>query len=306
LDSQKSITLVIPYFNNSSYINYWISNIKVILSSKITEIIIVDDFSSLEERLKLKDAFRQFNSNQFKLICHDKNYGPFHSRYTGLLNSINEFVLFIDFDDEISLNILDDCEYSSFDVYTFSMSKIYFDGQVKKILYKDNFSLENLLLSGSMCGRIFKKQSILSCFKEFIIENPYLRFAEDVSFMYFLVSSNLLWHWSNKVLIHHYKRQNSITTSQIYNHNQTNIPILRSIHIALQKLNSLYFSNSIRVKRILEFYLNVLLSKKSFIQNNLSFENIKLIIRLNPILILKKKTIYLLLRVFKFQYFSIK
>ena len=105
IQSSPLVSIIVPFYNsfdtiercllsvqNQSYINF--------------EIIVVDDCSNES----FSDVFLSFieDDNRIKCITHSKNRGVSYARNTGIQNSIGDFIYFLDADDWIDKNALND------------------------------------------------------------------------------------------------------------------------------------------------------------------------------------------------------
>ena len=90
-------SIVIPLFNMEKYIERAILSI-LDQTFQNFEIIIINDFSNDNSK---KIVQKYLNSNKIKFIEHKKNVGIFSSRIDGLINSIGNYLLFVDPDDII-------------------------------------------------------------------------------------------------------------------------------------------------------------------------------------------------------------
>lgn len=91
------LSIIIPCYNRSQYIEQLITSLLPISQEKNIEIIFVDDYSQ-DDTLKLLNK----NKAKFlhaKVIHNKKNYGLSNSRNIGIRNSIGKWLWFVDCDD---------------------------------------------------------------------------------------------------------------------------------------------------------------------------------------------------------------
>lgn len=91
-------SIIIPYYNNSSCLNYLFITLND-YKDKNCEIIIIDDYSSIEEYNILLDRVKLYNSKNIKILRNKENMGASFSRQKGVDNSCGSFIAFLDADD---------------------------------------------------------------------------------------------------------------------------------------------------------------------------------------------------------------
>lgn len=90
-------SIVIPFYNSESTVDNIIMTLNKQSSSDF-EVIMVDDCSSDNTYEKLIRSQKNFKNTIFR---NNINYGPGYSRNVGVLNSIGEYIIFLDSDDII-------------------------------------------------------------------------------------------------------------------------------------------------------------------------------------------------------------
>lgn len=103
--NNRFISIAIPFYNNSNYINDLLQNI--INDERITEIVICDDKSNNNELNKLKDIIFKHNSSKIKLYQNTKNLGCYHNKLNTLNKCTNEWACLIDSDNIIDKTYID-------------------------------------------------------------------------------------------------------------------------------------------------------------------------------------------------------
>ena len=93
------ISVIIPVFNSELTITETISSVKKI-NGLIKEILIIND-NSFDNTVKIIKK-QQTKNNLIKLINLKKNYGVGYARNVGILNSVGEYLLFLDSDDKLN------------------------------------------------------------------------------------------------------------------------------------------------------------------------------------------------------------
>ena len=118
LENSKSLSIVIPVFNEINFLYKLFDQIKFYFNSENIEIIVVDDgstdgSSNLLKEIKDKKNYKFF----FKLIQLDINSGKGKAIQTGIKNSEGEYIILQDADLELDGNIFKECLYSVIEMY---------------------------------------------------------------------------------------------------------------------------------------------------------------------------------------------
>lgn len=121
----KSLSIIIPMFNNGQYISKCLDSILVQIPSH-TEIIIVDN-GSTDEGPRVSREYQK-NNSQIRIIHSSENKGLSWARNIGAAHALNDFLLFIDGDDFIESSALQKClqilDKQESDAVIFTYSKI--------------------------------------------------------------------------------------------------------------------------------------------------------------------------------------
>ena len=184
-------TIIIPHFDLPDLLE---ACLKSIPDRDDIQIIVVDDFSSQENILKLKELEFQFKNVLF--VFQTENGGGGHARNTGLSLAKGKYILFADADDfftENFISVLDTSVHDDSDIIYFNANFIYENqneenkqvNHVQKILkcYKKNKSKGEFLLRYSF-GEPWCK-----LIRRNLIEKYHIRFEEtkihnDTKFSY--------------------------------------------------------------------------------------------------------------------------
>ena len=104
------ISIIVPIYNGANKLKLLEKNINLLNSSSLNyELIIVDDGSDKNDQNELKKWASQYNhSSTIKFFYLEKNHGPGIARKKGLQESTNEWVAFLDCDDFVDGQILDE------------------------------------------------------------------------------------------------------------------------------------------------------------------------------------------------------
>lgn len=109
MDKNYTISVIIPVFNVEDYIQECLASVARQTMTKDIECILVDDCGNDDSILLAKEFIKKYKGDiDFKIIHHKYNKGLSAARNTGLKNSIGEYVLFVDSDDKIYENCLEE------------------------------------------------------------------------------------------------------------------------------------------------------------------------------------------------------
>lgn len=97
------ITVIIPIYNSGNFIKKTIDSV-LKQSDKVDRIIIIDDCSK-DNTVDLVKSHIRYHNN-IELICLNKNLGPAGIRNYALKNVNEDFVMFLDHDDLIDINLI--------------------------------------------------------------------------------------------------------------------------------------------------------------------------------------------------------
>ena len=98
------VSIIIPVYNVSKYINRCLDSVINQIYSK-TEIIIIDDKGKDDSIAKVK----KYKDKRIKIISHKENRGLAAARNTGIDVAQGKFILFLDSDDYIDRNLITEC-----------------------------------------------------------------------------------------------------------------------------------------------------------------------------------------------------
>ena len=181
-----------PVYNVADYIESSINSCLVQSFDKF-EIIVVDDCGtdqSIAIALRLADK-----DTRIKIVHHEKNFGTYHARHTGVLNATGKYILFLDPDDRVAKDSFivlykEFCKNSGIDIFLFNMK---FIPSLKAWTRKPRvpigiFSNENkgdIFKVGSLSfgtgGKVYRRGVLLNAFNSLNIPLSYrLIYGEDV------------------------------------------------------------------------------------------------------------------------------
>lgn len=128
----KKVSIIIPCYNVEYYLDQCLGSI-INQTYKDLEIICVND-GSTDNTLSVIAKYANFD--QRILIINQVNKGISVTRNTGLLNATGDFIMFIDADDWLNVNTINNLlsKYSGEDVIVFSYCREFKKGSFPKIL----------------------------------------------------------------------------------------------------------------------------------------------------------------------------
>ena len=179
--SSVSVSIIVAAYNIEDYIERCINSV-INQSFSDIEIIVVNDGSTdstLEKLNKLKNYDKRIK------IINKENEGLIEARKTGFKNSVGDYLLFIDGDDFLELNAINDAylyaSRYSFDIVCFNSFKAYDEYKIQF----DTFYNEEIVASEPLTALLLDK--ILPAIwatmikREFIIKNQ-IKFPSNISY----------------------------------------------------------------------------------------------------------------------------
>lgn len=173
------LSILIPFYNNSKYLERCIKSLKTVNNDKI-EIIFVDDGSLLKESIFLKNQIKKLPSKNIRILKNEENKGAGYTKNKALLVSKGKYVIFLDSDDSVDKNyyikLLNIIEKHNADIVCTNIALKYDDYLVKSKITDENLS-ENFIkkidknlfnispkmvlgnkFAASACNKIIKKK----------------------------------------------------------------------------------------------------------------------------------------------------
>ena len=142
------LSIIIPVYNAEKYVRKCLDSV-LKQSYKNIEIIIVND-GSKGNIIEIADEYMR-NYTNIKLINHKKNEGLFHTRITGVENSIGEYIAFLDSDDSVTIDfyrkMIQKAEETGSDMVACDYLNKYEDGSYSYSNY-NNLLLSDIDLKG--------------------------------------------------------------------------------------------------------------------------------------------------------------
>lgn len=171
MDNNIIVSIIVPIYNTEMYLSKCIDSI-CNQSYPYLQIVLVDD-QSTDNSLNICDYYKKRDSRI--TVIHQKNKGVSGARNTGLANSIGDYVMFVDSDDELDIDAVklllhDAIEYNA-DIVAGSQQITNQKGQIINSNFDDSISVfyndEAILLSLkgdintiSACAKLFKRDFI--------------------------------------------------------------------------------------------------------------------------------------------------
>lgn len=128
------LSVCIPAYNSEKYIEKSILSV-INQSFQDFEIIVINDFSNDGTLIKLKKL--QNEDNRIKIINLHKNFGTYHSRVEGILNSKGKYIFHLDPDDMILNPFLFEILYYYYLKYNLDIIEftVFYQKEEENILY---------------------------------------------------------------------------------------------------------------------------------------------------------------------------
>lgn len=270
-------SIIIPIYNASKYLEKCISSI-LLQSYKNFELLLIND-GSTDNSLFICDKYK--NRDERVIVLNKENGGVSSARNLGLKHASGDYVTFIDADDFVDLQFLEEInsilnennvdilKYSYTTIYGSFQKKYHFTSTVDKVILYDSYKEE--IFNNLFCTYDFT--NIWNCFfkKELIHNLKFdinLKYAEDRKFMFdaLLMSKSLF-----------------ISSKRFYNYIINPSSAMNSKNL---EKNFLQLSNNLFVKKYMllclddNLYINSFLNSiccdiDNFIIENYSLKNFK-------------------------------
>lgn len=127
-NSLKELSIIIPIYNGSNYINNHINNIIELNNNIDYEIILINDNSLDDSKLVCENIINSNSNIDITLINNDENIGVAESRNKGLEIAKGKYITFVDQDDKLTkgylsfINILNNDDTIDFLYSNYSIS----------------------------------------------------------------------------------------------------------------------------------------------------------------------------------------
>lgn len=287
MDIKNKISIIVPVYNVEKYLKQCLESIKN-QSYTNFEVIMINDGSTDNSKIICEHYTKDFRF----ILINQKNQGAFEARNTGLKNISGEYVLFVDSDDWLESNCIEECIYeiqkNSSDIIFFPYIKekklnqeivklfdkeqIFDNDDIKKIILRKLFGLLNEELRfplrlenlNPVWGKLYKKEIIKEKFIDLIA-------TEDCIFnIYNLINANKISYIER--IYYHYRKTNTSSVTKNYKKNLFNqwsyLYKLMNDFILKNKLEDSY-KEALNNRIILNIFALVL----NILQSNLSLKN---------------------------------
>lgn len=178
IEKERKISVTIPYYNNSSFINDTLESL--INDNRIYEIIICDDKS--DDIQNLEEIIKKLNCNKIKLYKNDYNLGCYHNKINSVSKCSCDWAILLDSDNIYDKNSID----AIFQIPFWDMTTIYcpswaitFPGNpspmldyrnypniISKQVYLDNFYNDNFQCLINTCNYFLPVNNFYNCMKD--------------------------------------------------------------------------------------------------------------------------------------------
>jgi len=287
------VSVIIPAYNVEKYISKCLESVIHQTFTDI-EIIVINDYST--DNTKNIICYYISKDKRIILLNNEQNRGASYSRNRGLDIANGDYIMFVDSDDYLDINAVDELYNESF---KYDLDILYFDGKntfeneklkikLDKYPWERNMPEQNVM-NGLNMLQIFEKKKkirisvVTSIYKKHFLDDNKLRFFEGITYedvLFYLQSITLAkkTKYLPKILYYAYVRENSVTTNL-----NINLAIKSHIILYYETLNILdKFSDINKRNTIYNFiqkyvyHILVDLYKKKLKYNNnicINFEN---------------------------------
>lgn len=159
------ITVIIPVYNTSSYLQRCVDSIFG-QNLKDVELIFIDDCSTDDSFEVLNRCLANHDLTNVKVLRNDHNLGSGETRNRGIREASGEYVIFIDSDDYVTADYFHTLRHQAIgkpDIVVFNYTEIWGERKVVKHVDLPKSSqecVEHLLMNklhNSLCNKMFKK-----------------------------------------------------------------------------------------------------------------------------------------------------
>ena len=260
------ISCIVPIYNSAESIRETVNSILEQTYTNI-EIVLVDDGSTDKSNEIIDDLAK--NDNRIKVI-HKKNGGVSSARNIGIESSTGEYICFVDADDKIAKNFLEECTniLKKYDC-DIVRANYYINGNKKEIINNtqlvhltgnpnDNVFCE-LIKSykyNSVWGQLIKRKCVTNLFNENIT------MAEDFLFNYFLLKNCQNIYLLKKCLYYY------TASTQGINYNKNYEKVLKKINSINEVYTIMLNDNFLNKELIICRCIDEILSQIVFLATN--------------------------------------
>ena len=269
------ISIIVPAYNSSRYIEKCISQICRQTFSGTVELVFVDDCSSDNTVSEIKRVVEKYAfPGTYRIVRHEVNKGVAAARVTGILNSCGCYILFCDSDDWMDERMCEmmyeEARSHKADLVVCDYNNILCSGKVCKSSnnYEADF-LQGLLLcrcTGSLWNKLIKREILIR--EDFIY--PTASFCEDYVYSIQVAIMADKIRYLPIPLYNYCHREGSIVRSKndvaIKQRIQENLANHRLVEKILQESNLFhkYYSQALALKLIVKNSIRSYLPSKEY------------------------------------------
>lgn len=257
----ETISIIIPVYNVEKYILDCLNSVINQTYSNI-ECLLIDDKSPDNSIAIAKEFIKRYNGNiKFKIISHKTNQGLSAARNTGIKHSIGTYLYFLDSDDEIFPNTIEELykiahiSKSDFSVGDFKIEKVNTQNETSNPYTYLPINKTGLYTNKDIVKAYFKNQWFaMACnkliSKDFLLKNslwfPLGLLHEDIYWSFKLAScANRMSIYNSPTYI--YKLRSTSITGKITERNVYNmIEILRLCYMITCEKQNPYLKGKLR------------------------------------------------------------
>ena len=214
------LSIIIPIYNTEKYLFACLNSVLDLNLIKDYEVIMIND-GSTDGSQKICEQFES-KYNNFHLL-NQKNAGVSCARNNAVKIAKGEYVLFVDADDRININgvktIIENIRANKVDLYIYSYSQIYSNGEKKKCNIQKNICF-NMTDKDKVCALFIGGQAPWrKVYKRSLIIDNEVAFPTDISHGEDgLFNCRYLEHCNtyaifDEIIYQHYIRENTLSTT---------------------------------------------------------------------------------------------
>lgn len=228
INKQIFFTIVVPVYNVEKYLDRCIESI---LNQKFDdfEVILVDD-GSTDKSSKICDNYRKKDDKI--IVIHKKNEGLGFARNTGIDKARGNYILFVDSDDYIDLDLLEnlynEIERNNSDAVFYGHKRVNnkksvistFEQLPDKQIYLDKNEIKNKLLAEFILNKKIFISAWSLCIKLSLLKKNNILFpserefiSEDIYFLVVLFNYLNIVSFAKKTYYYYCQNENSLTTT---------------------------------------------------------------------------------------------
>ena len=243
----SKISIIVPVYNVGKYVEKTILSV-LNQTYKDFELIIIDD-GSTDESGEICDRLT-CNDNRVKVI-HQKNAGVSVARNVGMAEATGEWITFLDGDDYLDENYLDEmykgtktgdyqivlCSYyyvndEKVGAYSFFNENRFFSKKDRELLIKtalgEELPKDRKVTTGGPVLKLFKREYLINNGFHFV---PGLKKTQDVIFMIDCYSKIDSMYYLDKPLYYYVKRNDSAVNAYHEDQEQTSLQIMHYLKL---------------------------------------------------------------------------